>query len=112
MGPIAVFQSHQQEYSPDGQGFPPLRGSTELCIHSVSDGHEVQLTRLGADINSYTWSPDSHRIAFGDNRYGKFDVFTVAVPGGAVTRITSDRLFADLVHLDAGQPAGRLCPAR
>ena len=95
LGEIAFLQSHQQFYSPDGKWIAYVSnrtGYSELYLHSLEDGHEVQLTHMGARINSYSWSPDGHAIAFAGDRYGNYDIYTVAVPGGAVVRFTSDRL--------------------
>jgi dipeptidyl aminopeptidase/acylaminoacyl peptidase len=49
-----------------------------------------RLTNLGARINALSWSPDGATIAFSALRYGQFDLWTVAVATGRVTRLTSD----------------------
>src|SRR5579871_3569106 len=82
-------------YSPNGKWIAYVSnrsGNAELYLHSLEDGHEVQLTHMGARINSYTWAPDGHAIAFAGDRYGNYDIYTVDVPSGAVKRLTSDIL--------------------
>ena len=95
MGEIAFLQSHQPRYSPDGRWISWIQnhgdgGPAELHLRSTVDGRQLQLTDLGARINSYAWAPDSRAIAFANDRWGQYDVWTVAVPTGAVTRVTSD----------------------
>ncbi|MBI4503563.1 MAG: S9 family peptidase [Gemmatimonadetes bacterium] len=68
-------------------------GSPELWVWSVPDKRDVQLTRLGARINSFTWAPDGSAIAFSALRYGQFDVWTVAGPGGEIKRLTTDQRY-------------------
>ena len=66
LGDIAFLQSHQQFYSPDGKWISYVSnrsGFAELYLHSLADGHEVQLTHMGARINSYSWAPDGHAVA-------------------------------------------------
>jgi Tol biopolymer transport system component len=67
MGKIAFLQKHQPAFSPDGNWLSYISnrtGSAEIYLKSLLDGHEVALTHLGARINSYSWSPDSRKIAF------------------------------------------------
>ncbi len=95
MGDIAFLQSHQPRYSPDGRWISWVEnrgdgGPAELHVRSTADGRLVRLTDMGARINSYAWSPDSRAIAFANDRWGQYDVWTVAVPTGAVTRVTRD----------------------
>jgi dipeptidyl aminopeptidase/acylaminoacyl peptidase len=93
MGEIAFLQTHQPAYSPDGKWLSYISnrsGPAEIYLKSLVDGHEVELTHLGARINSYAWSPDSRRIAFADDKFGGYDIYTVAVPTGEVARVTDD----------------------
>jgi dipeptidyl aminopeptidase/acylaminoacyl peptidase len=93
MGDIAFLQGHQPTFSPDGKWIAYISnktGSAEMFVTSLDDGRAVQLTHLGARINSYSWSPDSRSIAVADDRSGGYDVYVVAVLGGSMTRITSD----------------------
>ncbi|HTD61616.1 MAG TPA: S9 family peptidase [Gemmatimonadaceae bacterium] len=93
MGEIAFLQGHQPTFSPDGKWIAYISnktGAAEMFVTSLDDGRTVQVTHLGARINSYSWSPDSRSIAVADDRSGGFDIYVVAVPGGAITRMTSD----------------------
>ncbi len=62
----------------------------EIWLWSARTGADVQLTRVGGGIYSMTWAPDGTHLAFSDDRYGSQDIYTVAVPGGEVVRLTSD----------------------
>jgi dipeptidyl aminopeptidase/acylaminoacyl peptidase len=93
MGDIAFLQGHQPTFSPDGKWIAYISnktGAAEMFVTSLDDGRAVQLTHLGARINSYSWAPDSRSIAVADDRSGGYDIYTVAVPGGSIARITSD----------------------
>jgi dipeptidyl aminopeptidase/acylaminoacyl peptidase len=95
MGDIAFLQTHQATYSPDGRWVSYLStrtGSAEVYLRSLQDGQEMQLTKLGARINSYSWAPDGHGIAVAGDKFGNYDIYTVAVPGGAVARLTTSAL--------------------
>jgi dipeptidyl aminopeptidase/acylaminoacyl peptidase len=65
-------------------------GAQELWLFSTTEGREVQLTALGARINSLSWSPDGKWLAFAGDRHGNYDIWKVAVPGGEVHRLTTD----------------------
>jgi dipeptidyl aminopeptidase/acylaminoacyl peptidase len=92
MGETAFLQANQPRFSPDGQWIAWLaqrEGATELYARSVADGKTIQVTRLGARINSYSWAPDSRRLALAGDKYGGFDIW-VAELGRGVARLTSD----------------------
>jgi len=85
--------SQQPKYGPDGQwvSFISVKsGSQELWLWAEAEGREVQLTNLGARINSYNWSPDGRWIAFAGDRHGAYDIWKVEVSSGDVFRLTSD----------------------
>ncbi|MFN2203814.1 MAG: S9 family peptidase [Caldilineaceae bacterium] len=62
----------------------------ELRLVPLTGGAEIELTHLGANINAYSWSPDSSTIVFSSNRYGRYDLFKVSVPDGDIERLTAD----------------------
>jgi dipeptidyl aminopeptidase/acylaminoacyl peptidase len=64
-------------------------GNPELWLWDVAAGRDRQLTRFGARINAFAWSPDAREIAFAALRYGSFDIWVVSVADGAVRRVTS-----------------------
>jgi len=68
-------------------------GGQELFLWSTRDGREIQLTRLGGRINSYSWSPDGRRIALAGDRNGQYDIWTVEVPSGEARRLTRSSLY-------------------
>jgi len=99
MGPISFAETHLPLYSPDGKWISYVStrtGNPELFLHSLEDGREIQLTRMGAPnggaagISSYSWAPDGRSIALANDFSGNFDIYTVAVPSGSVTRLTHD----------------------
>lgn len=92
MGETAFLQANQPKFSPDGLWLSYLaqrENSTELYVRSVADGHLKQVTRLGARINSYSWAPDSRRLALAGDKYGNFDIWVASIDGGQ-QRVTSD----------------------
>ena len=68
-------------------------GKPEIWLWSVSDGADVQLTDLGARINSMSWSPDESAIVFAGDRYGNYDIWKVEVATRQVHRLTSDKRY-------------------
>ena len=85
--------SQKPSWSPDGQWMAYVSskgGAPEIWLWSVVDGRDVQLTNLGGRVNALKWSPSSDRIVLTNDRYGSQDVYTVSVPEGSLTRLTSD----------------------
>ncbi len=83
-------------WSPDGRWIAHVSsrgGWPELWLWSVDEGREIQLTRLGGRINSWSWSTDNRWIAFAGGRFGGYDIWKVAVPGGEVSRLTTDQRY-------------------
>lgn len=68
-------------------------GAPEIWLWSTADGREVQLTNLGARINSMSWSPDERWVAFAGDRYGNYDVWKAEVATGSVQRLTTDERY-------------------
>jgi Tol biopolymer transport system component len=95
MGDIAFLQTHQATYSPDGKWVSYLStrtGPAEVYLRSLRDGTERQLTKLGARINSYSWSPGGQEIALAGDKFGNYAIYVVQVASGAVTRLTTGTL--------------------
>jgi dipeptidyl aminopeptidase/acylaminoacyl peptidase len=83
-------------YSPDGRwvSYISSKGSAqEIFLWSPVDGREVQLTNLGARINSYAWSPDGRSVALAGDRFGQYDIWTIEVPSGQARRLTTHRRY-------------------
>lgn len=88
--------SQMPGWAPSGEWISYLSnksGAPEIWLWSTKDGSEVQLTDLGARINSMTWSRDGRWIAFAGDRYGNYDVWKVSVPDGTVHRLTDDKRY-------------------
>jgi len=68
-------------------------GAPEIWLWSVRDGADLQLTDLGARINSMSWSPDERSIVFAGDRYGNYDIWKVDVATRRVDRITEDKRY-------------------
>ena len=94
MGSSGHFLASQMPgWSPEGRWISYVSdksGAPEIWLWSADDGSEVQLTSLGARINSMSWSPDERRIAFAGDRYGNYDIWTADVATGRVRRLTTD----------------------
>ncbi|WP_419938981.1 prolyl oligopeptidase family serine peptidase [Candidatus Palauibacter sp.] len=68
-------------------------GASEIWLWSTSDGADVQLTDLGARINSMSWAPDERSIVFAGDRYGNYDIWKVDVATRRVDRLTEDKRY-------------------
>ena len=102
LGSVPYQMAQSARWSPNGEwiayvsnkGGPtaPLDqpGPSDIWVWSASDGHEVQLTKLGARVGSLSWSPDGKWIAFSGGLSGDYDIWKVAVPGGDLYHLTSD----------------------
>ncbi|MBP3944495.1 PD40 domain-containing protein [Sphingobacteriaceae bacterium WQ 2009] len=55
---------------------------------STAGGTATALTVGSSHAMMPVWSRDGKTLAFANNRYGNFDVFTMPADGGAVTRVT------------------------
>ena len=74
--------------SPDGK---QIAFTYKGCIYVVptAGGQATRLTSSEMHSTMPVWSPDSKTLAFASDRYGNFDIFTVAVAGGSPTRLTT-----------------------
>lgn len=81
-------------YSPDGEWIGYVSSASgdgqEVWLWSVPEQRAFQLTDLGARTLAWSWSPDGQSIAFSNSLRGNYDIYTVSVPGGQVTRLTTD----------------------
>ncbi|HET9660972.1 MAG TPA: hypothetical protein VFP05_11625 [Thermomicrobiales bacterium] len=94
--------------SPDGTKLaavvPP---STSLCIYEVATETELScadLTGLNAGIRvtGIVWSPDSTRLAFGENSFVNLkdgDLWVMDAATGTLTNLSDDRYDGDLMFL-------------
>ena len=88
--------SQMPGWSPSGRWISYVSdksGAPEIWLWSTEDGNEVQLTDLGARINSMSWSPDERWVVFAGDRHGNYDVWKVSVPDGTVHRLTDDKRY-------------------
>ena len=81
-------------YSPDGEWIGYVSSASgdgqEVWLWSIPEQRAFQLTDLGARTLAWSWSPDGQSIAFSNSLRGNYDIYTVSVPGGQVTRLTTD----------------------
>lgn len=95
--PLPLERASSPAFSPDGSLLaflaPTPEGNEIWLWETGSPEAPSPLTRLGSRIDFFSWSPDGTRLAFHGYRYGAPDIFTVEVEGGAVRRLTSDRLW-------------------
>lgn len=91
-GPGHFLSSQRPRWSPKGDAIAWVSdrsGGMELWMWRASDGAEIQLTRLGGRINSFSWSPDGGRIAFAGDIRGNFDIWEVT-RDGTTRQVTSN----------------------
>ena len=79
--------------SPNGRWIAMVRadvsGPGHLWLMSRDGRHARQLTFGGGYDQDPTWSADSGRLAFSSDRDGNWEIYTVEVSSGAVTRLTN-----------------------
>ena len=65
-------------------------GDLEICIVEVATGEVVNVTDhpIGHDRQP-SWSPDGRKIAFASDREGKSNIYSIAIDGTGITRLTS-----------------------
>ena len=96
MGGVRFLGTRIPRVSPDGRWLAYLSertGAAEIWLWPTDGGPVQQLTRLGNNINSVSWAPDSQSVVLDCNRYGAFDIYRVSVPDGKTTRLTHSTLY-------------------
>jgi len=88
-------------WSPDGEwiAFSSVRDSPYWELYVMrSDGSEVRRLTWWEDASDLwpSWSPDGSRLAFASKRDGNWEIYTVALDGGDLTRLTDNP--ADDMH--------------
>ena len=93
--------------SPNGRWIAMVRAETNAPGHlwlMSRDGRNArQLTFGDASDQDPTWSADSSRVAFSSDRDGNWEIYTVRVADGVVTRLTNNPaadLSPDWSHLN------------
>ena len=75
--------------SPDGKQIAfTYKGS--IYVVPAEGGQAHRISPMAGYNYAPVWSPDSKTIAFANDRYGNFDVFTVSAEGGTPKRITTN----------------------
>jgi Tol biopolymer transport system component len=81
------------DWSPDGTKLvfaAEFSGQTDIVLHDLMTGETRALTRSPATDLRPRWSPDGRRVVFASAGPGiGFDLYTVAVDGTGLTRLTS-----------------------
>ena len=91
MGSVGHLASFLHAPSPDGASVAYVStksGSPEVWLWSADGEPDRQLTRLGAAIESLSWSPNGDALLISANRFGVYDVYRVDLPAGATHRLT------------------------
>ncbi len=91
LGGVGHLATFGPQPSPDGSAIATISaksGADELWLWPTDGGEGTQLTHLGARIEAFSWSPDGRWIVAASNCFGAFDLYRVAVPDGATTRLT------------------------
>jgi dipeptidyl aminopeptidase/acylaminoacyl peptidase len=84
--------SQMPAFTPDGKWIAYIStksGAQEIWLWSTDDSRDIQLTDLGARINSLSCSPDGKWIAFAGDRSGNYDIWKASVPEGLTERLTT-----------------------
>lgn len=92
MGEIPFLGARLPQWSPAGESIAYVSaksGTPEIWLWN-GRGPDSRLTRLGAAIEAFRWSPDGRSIVLAGNRYGQYDIYRVAVPSGDAERLTRD----------------------
>lgn len=80
--------------SPDGRWIVMTRGEAETPSHlwlMSRDGRNAhQLTFGNGWDQDPTWSPDDSQVAFSSDRDGNWEIYTVRLADGALTRLTNE----------------------
>ena len=75
--------------SPNGEQIAfTYKGS--IYVISSQGGQAKRITPAVGYSFAPVWSPDSKTLAYANDRYGNFDVFTIPANGGTPTRVTSN----------------------
>ena len=75
--------------SPDGEKIAfAYKGS--IYVVPSAGGQAQRITPVAEYSYNPVWSPDSKRVAYASDRYGNFDIFTVAATGGTPQRVTTN----------------------
>ena len=96
LGQVEFLASRVPTWSPDGHYISYVSrksGDDEVWLWPSNGEPEFQLTRLGAQIHSMGWAPDSSSVVLSGNRYGSFDIYRAEVPSGVPVRLTKDSLY-------------------
>jgi dipeptidyl aminopeptidase/acylaminoacyl peptidase len=96
MGGVGHLATFLPQSSPDGSAIAYVStksGADEIWLWHADGRPDTQLTRLGARIEAFGWSPDSRSIVTTSNCYGVFDIYRVDVETGDTARLTQDRRY-------------------
>ena len=61
-----------------------------IYVVSSQGGQAKRITPTAGYNFNPVWSPDSKTLAYANDRYGNFDVFTISASGGTPTRVTTN----------------------
>ena len=88
-GPLGIAGFHRDVYEvrPDGSG-----------VHAVTAGNGFN--------GDAVWSPDSNRLAFGSDRGGAFDLYTMAPDGSDVRQLTDHAAGRGFAAYASWSPSG------
>jgi len=73
--------------SPDGARIA-FRFRGQIWTVAVAGGAATALTPSGSHAGLPVWSPDGQTLAFGSDRFGAFNIFSMPVSGGTAQRLT------------------------
>jgi Tol biopolymer transport system component len=109
-GSVQTFEvedGHPIGLSPDGTMYAVSIQATALCVYDTATQQEVscaslELLNAGIRVEDVVWSPDSTRLAFGEQgfRYGSDgDLWIMDAASGELTNLTDDGFEGSLLSL-------------
>ncbi len=89
VGHLAAFMPRRSPVSDEIAYVSDKSGADELWLWRGDGLPDRQLTRLGARIEAFGWSPDGSALAVTSSARGTFDIYLVAADGTSQQRITN-----------------------
>jgi dipeptidyl aminopeptidase/acylaminoacyl peptidase len=96
MGGVGHLASFMPCVSPSGDRVAYVSaksGADEVWLWSADGSEPVQITCLGARIESLAWAPDGGSLLVSSSSRGTFDIYRVDLNGGETSRLTNDNRY-------------------
>lgn len=93
------------EWSPDGTklAYATASAPSDIYLYDLNTGTTRNLTNSFAEDRYPTWSPDGSRLLFFSNAVGQFEIYSVALDGSDLTRLTMSEGILPAISPDGTQ---------